>query len=190
MATRRPAAQTHFPGSAALRGGCQGAPVTGRQDGGRGAHRPPLPRSLHPACKWGSARMEKRQGWKRRAFFDWRYVRSELRRSYRLAFILFWSILMYFLVQRYVVSAGVISETSMLPPLPEGDYYLVNKYIYLFAPAERGDIVVLRRDRFASEQYVKRVIGLPGESLQIRSGAVYINGRRLEEPYAHDPTSP
>jgi len=134
--------------------------------------------------------MEKRQGWKRRAFFDWRYIKSELRRSYRLAFILFWSILMYFLVQRYVVSAGVISETSMLPTLPEGDYYLVNKYIYVFAPPERGDIVVLRRDRYASEQYVKRVIGLPGESLQIRSGAVYINGRRLEEPYAHDPTSP
>ena len=130
------------------------------------------------------------QGWKRRAFFDWRFVKSELRRSYRLAFILFWSILMYFLVQRYVVSAGVITETSMLPTLPEGNYYLVNRYIYLFAPPERGDIVVLRRDRFASEQYVKRVIGLPGERLQIKSGAVYINGRRLEERYAHDPTYP
>lgn len=128
--------------------------------------------------------------WKRRAFFDWRFVKTELRRSYRLAFILFWSILMYFLVQRYVVSAGVVTDISMLPTLPEGNYYLVNKYIYIFALPERGDLVVLRRGRFASEQYVKRVIGLPGERLLIRSGVVYINDRRLEELYAPGPTFP
>lgn len=130
------------------------------------------------------------QGRKRRAFFDRRFVNTEHRRSYRLAFILFWSILMYLLVQRYVVSAGVVTDISMLPTLPEGNYYLVNKYTYLFSPPERGDIVVLRRDRFASEQYVKRVIGLPGERLLIKSGAVYINGRPLKEPYALGPTFP
>ena len=130
------------------------------------------------------------RGWKRRAFFDWRFVRTEHRRSYRLAFILFWSILMYFLVQRYVVSAGVVTDISMHPSLPEGDYYLVNKYLYVFALPGRGDIVVLRRDRFALEQYVKRVIGLPGERLLIRSGVVYINGRRLKEPYALGSTFP
>ncbi|MGH7408660.1 MAG: signal peptidase I [Candidatus Methylomirabilales bacterium] len=134
--------------------------------------------------------MGNNQGWKRRVFFDWRFVKTEHRRSYRLAFILFWSILMYFLVQRYVVSAGVVTDISMLPTLLEGNYYLVNKYIYVFGLPERGDLVVLRRDQFASEQYVKRVIGLPGERLLIRSGVVYINGRRLEEPYAPDPTFP
>ena len=134
--------------------------------------------------------MENHRGWKRRVFFDLRFVKTEHRRSYRLAFILFWSILMYFLVQRYVVSAGVVTDISMHPSLPEGNYYLVNKYLYVFALPERGDIVVLRRDRFASEQYVKRVIGLPGERLLIRSGAVYINGRQLKEPYALGSTFP
>jgi len=128
--------------------------------------------------------------WKPRAFFDWRFVKTEHRRAYRLAFILFWSILMYFLVQRYVVSAGVVTDISMQPSLPEGNYYLVNKYLYVFGLPKRGDIVVLQRDQFDSEQYVKRVIGLPGETLLIRSGGVYINGRRLDEAYAFGCTYP
>jgi len=97
---------------------------------------------------------------------------------------------MYFLVQRYVVSAGVVTDISMQPSLHEGNYYLVNKYLYVFGLPERGDIVVLQRDQFASEQYVKRVIGLPGERLLIRSGGVYINGRRLDEAYALGSTYP
>lgn len=134
--------------------------------------------------------MAKTPARKRRTFFDWRFIRTEDRRVYRLAFILFWSILMYLFFQRYVVSAGIVTDTSMLQTLPEGGYYLVNKYIYHFARPERGDIVVLRRDRYASEQFVKRVIGLPGETLLIRSGDVYINGHRLTEPYAMGGTYP
>jgi len=125
----------------------------------------------------------------RRTFFDPRFVRGEKRRSYRLAFILFWSIIMYFFFSQYVISFGVVRETSMLPTLPEGGTYLVNKYIYYFTRPQRGDIVVLRRGAHTSE-LVKRVIGLEGETVLIRGGHVYIDGRRLEEPYVPGGTYP
>ncbi|MCI0484599.1 MAG: signal peptidase I [candidate division NC10 bacterium] len=125
-----------------------------------------------------------------RTFFDSRFVWTEKRRVNRLAFILFWSILMYSFFHGCVVSVGIVSDISMHPTLPEGAYYLVNKYIYYFVSPERGDIVVFRRDGPASQEYVKRVIGLPGETVAIQGGEVYVNGRRLDEPYAFGRSHP
>ena len=127
-----------------------------------------------------------------RAFFNWRFVWSlhERRRHYRLAFILFWSILMAYFIQGYVVGIGIMIDKSMHPTLAKEGYYVVNKYIYHFVSPERGDIVVFRRTPDDSVLDVKRVVGLPGENVLIKSGAVYINGRRLEEPYAHGNTHP
>jgi signal peptidase I len=67
---------------------------------------------------------------------------------------------------------------------------VVNRYIYHLADPERGDIVVLRRGEYTSNEEVKRVIGLPGETVLIKSGEVYIDGRRLAEPYASGSTYP
>jgi len=127
---------------------------------------------------------------RRRAWFRWRFVKGESRRSYRLAFLLFWSLLLYFICQRYVVSLGIVTDKSMLPTLPEGSYFLVNKYVYHLTRPARGDIVVLRGPAYTSEEYVKRVIGLEGDMLLIRGGAVYLNGHRLIEPYAVGATFP
>jgi signal peptidase I len=91
---------------------------------------------------------------------------------------------MYYFFRGYVVSVAVVNDISMHPTLPEGAYYMVNRYVYRFAHPERGDIVVFRKDPYASEEYVKRVVGLPGETFAIQGGDVYINGRRLDEPYA------
>ena len=76
----------------------------------------------------------------------------------------------------------------MLPTLQEGSYFLVNKYIYHFARPERGDIVVVRMG--GSGQFVKRVVGLAGETLRIESGHVYINGHQVTEAYATGMTYP
>ena len=118
---------------------------------------------------------------------------DERRRSYRLAFILFWSVLLYFCFQRYVVGVGIISERSMLPLFQEGERYLINKFCHRFVPPQRGDIIVLRRMEEMLEeeqQYIKRVVGLPGETFQILGGLVFINGHILEESYAIGPTTP
>ena len=118
------------------------------------------------------------------------FTLKEDRRQYRLAFILFWSILMYFFFQGYVVSAGLIVDKTMHPAVPQGGYYLVNKYIYHFESPKRGDIVVFKRTLDATMLDAKRIIGLPGETVLIKSGDVYVNGHRLDEPYAVGKTYP
>lgn len=125
-----------------------------------------------------------------RKFFDFRFVWSEKRRQNRLAFLLFWSILMWFFFRTYVVSVGIIGDTSMHPTLGKGDYYFVNKYIYQFVRPERGDVVVFRSGKYDDKEEVKRVVGLPGETLLIRDTEVYINGSRFPEPYRVGGTYP
>ncbi len=77
----------------------------------------------------------------------------------------------------------LIKSVSMLPNLHEGEYVVVDKVSYLLGSPQRGDIVVFALAG-ESEDLVKRVIGLPGETIEISSGSVYVDGRPLAEPYA------
>lgn len=128
---------------------------------------------------------------KKRAFFNRRFVETttENRRAMWLAFLLFWSILMWFFFKAFVVSGVIVADTSMHPTLPKSGFYLVNRYIYYFVPPEREDLVVFQTHANGAEG-VKRVVGLPGETLQIKSSRVYINGHLLDEPYAAGGTYP
>ncbi len=127
----------------------------------------------------------------KRAFFNWRFVRvwSEHRKLNWIGFLLFWSILNWYFVKTHVVGVGIVTDISMRPTLAKG-YYVVNRYIYNFVRPERGDIVIFRRGAYEHQEEVKRVIGLPRETLLINGGTVYINGRPLDEPYAVGPTYP
>ncbi len=128
--------------------------------------------------------------WKKRSLFDPRYVGVERRKSRNWAFLLLGSVVLTIFIQNNVISGGIIVDKSMYPTLKEGEYYLINKYIFHFAHPQRGDIVVLFPWKYAAEEYVKRVVGLEGETLLIRNGTVYINGRPLSEPYAVGSTDP
>ncbi len=139
---------------------------------------------------WRPPELKDRRARQKRRLFDFRYLPRESRRSYRLAFILFWSILLYFVFEKHVISLGILHERSMQPLLSDGDTFLVNKYVYLFSRPQRLDVVVLARNLYTEGQYVKRVVGLPGETLSIRRGQVYINGRLLDEPYVLGDTFP
>lgn len=112
-----------------------------------------------------------------------------------------------FIAVRSVVLNFRVDGLSMEPSLDSGEMLLVNRQIYAhfnanalvnwlpfveldgtnivypFHPPQRGDIVVLHPPIDNGKPYIKRVIGLPGERLSIRDGAVYINGARLDEPY-------
>lgn len=68
----------------------------------------------------------------------------------------------------------------MYPTLHHGDYLFLNKINYRFHSIKRGDIVVIKMGK---SRYIKRVIGLPGETIQAIDGKVYINGKYLEESY-------
>ena len=92
------------------------------------------------------------------------------------------------LVVVFIVQPVKVEGTSMLPRLHDGERIFVNKLIYYdeyrWAPKiERGDIVVFWYPNDPSKSYIKRVIGLPGEIVEVREGTVYINGAVLEEKY-------
>jgi signal peptidase I len=89
----------------------------------------------------------------------------------------------------FVAQPVVVEGTSMLPELHDGERLLVNKLVYYkiknvsWGHIERGDIVVFWYPKEPDKSYVKRVIGLPGETVEVRNGVVYINGEQMREPY-------
>lgn len=83
----------------------------------------------------------------------------------------------------YVAQPFRVEKTSMEPLLHDSDRILVSKISLVLEPLRRGDIVVLWNPRNPEESWIKRIIGLPGERVQIVEGMVYIDGQPLEEPY-------
>lgn len=112
-------------------------------------------------------------GNRRRGFFEARYWLRDLILSLLLAFI--FVIFLYQPVQ--------VEGTSMLPRLSNHERIFINKFVYRFEPIRRGDIVMFHYPLDPSKSYIKRVVGLPGETIRIRDGRVLINGRPLKEPY-------
>jgi signal peptidase I len=76
-----------------------------------------------------------------------------------------------------------VEGTSMAPLLTDQERIFINKFVYRFEPVERGDVVVFWYPLDRSKSFIKRVVGLPGETVEIRQGRVYVNGKRLNEPY-------
>jgi signal peptidase I len=83
----------------------------------------------------------------------------------------------------YVVQAFKVQGTSMSPQLTDGERILVNKFIYHFRPIARGDVVVFWYTEDPDVSFIKRVVGLPGDSVEIRAGKILVNGELLDEPY-------
>ena len=72
---------------------------------------------------------------------------------------------------------------SMMPSLKEGEYLIVNKLSYYLDEPQRGDIIVLHFPRDREREYIKRIIGIPGDHIEIGNGQVKVNGVVLQEPY-------
>lgn len=92
-----------------------------------------------------------------------------------------------FLVRIYVVQPYRVEMTSMLDTLFPNDLVLVDKITYRFQSPKRGDVVVFIPPNNVSEKYIKRVIGLPGDTIEIKDGTTYINGKPMVEPYVYSP---
>ena len=90
------------------------------------------------------------------------------------------------LIVQYVGERTQVSGESMYPTLNDGDNLLVDKISYRFRDPARYDIVVFPFRYQEGTFYIKRVIGLPGESVYISDGTVYINGKALEDPYGYE----
>jgi signal peptidase I len=76
-----------------------------------------------------------------------------------------------------------VEGTSMLPMLEDQDRLFINKMAYRVGDIHQGDVVVFQYPRDHTKSYIKRVIALPGDVLRIDHGRVYVNGKRLPEPY-------
>lgn len=97
-------------------------------------------------------------------------------------------VLCLFVIPKYVVQRTVVSGTSMLDTLKHGDNLMVEKISYHFTDPKRFDIIVFYPyGREEESYYVKRIIGLPGETVQIVGDEIYIDGKLLEEDYGKDP---
>ena len=76
-----------------------------------------------------------------------------------------------------------VEGTSMAPLLSDQERIFINKFVYRFEPIQRGDVVVFWYPMDHSKSFIKRVVGLPGETVEIRQGTLYVNGKVVEEPY-------
>lgn len=102
-----------------------------------------------------------------------------------------------FLIPNYVIAKTIVDGDSMETTLQNKDNVLVERVSYYLEDPERFDVIVFyhffdlenqnKKDSDAYEYYVKRVIGLPGETVQIIGETIYINGEPLEEQYGKDP---
>ncbi len=90
------------------------------------------------------------------------------------------------MIYLFIMSPQEVSGHSMEPNFHNGDYILTNKIIYKMINPQRGDIVIVKSPMNKDIDYIKRVIGLPGETLEIKNQHYYINGKELDEPYPYN----
>ncbi|SHF02080.1 signal peptidase I . Serine peptidase. MEROPS family S26A [Caldanaerobius fijiensis DSM 17918] len=102
-----------------------------------------------------------------------------------------WTIFLAFLIaafiRTYIFELVDVPTGSMLDTIQLNDKFIVNKFIYRFEPIKRGDIVVFKYPDNPSVNYVKRVIGVGGDVIDIKDGKLYINGELKYEPYIREP---
>lgn len=90
------------------------------------------------------------------------------------------------MVYLFIMSPQEISGHSMEPNFHDGEYILTNKIMYKIVDPKRGDVVIFKSPRNPDVDYIKRIIGLPGETVTLIAGQYYINGKVLDEPYNYN----
>lgn len=83
----------------------------------------------------------------------------------------------------FIMQPNQVKGASMEPTFQSGDYIFTSKVTYKFRSVERGDVVVFKSPKNPDIEYIKRIIGLPGDSVLIQDGKLYLNGKLIEENY-------
>jgi signal peptidase I len=93
------------------------------------------------------------------------------------------AIVLAFFIRYFIVELYMVEGPSMRPTLVNGERLVVNKFIYRFKAPERGEVLVFRYPRDPSRDFIKRVIAVAGDTVEIKDGRVFLNGQLLNEPY-------
>jgi len=91
------------------------------------------------------------------------------------------------IIARVTIETREVYHQSMLPTIEPGEFLIVSKVAYFFNDPERGDIAVMEHPYNSDQPLIKRIIGLPGDFIEIKDNQVYINGSLLDEPYIREP---
>jgi signal peptidase I len=94
------------------------------------------------------------------------------------------AVVLAMVIRAFVAQAFKIPTGSMRPTLVEGDRILVNKFIYKFREPKRGDVIVFRYPGVEKKDFIKRLIAVEGEEVEIKDGDIYVDGERVEEPFS------
>ncbi len=98
------------------------------------------------------------------------------------------ALVLAFVIKTFLFNSTKVMGSSMQPTLHENDRIFVNKIVYVIKSPERGDIITLHAPDKENTEYIKRIIGLPGDKVSIEDGKVILNGNELKENYI-DPDS-
>ncbi len=115
-------------------------------------------------------------------------AKKSLKAFLEASFYLFLAIALIYFVLAFVGQRTSVNGSSMYPTLEDGDQLIVEKFSYRFTAPKRFDIIVFNEMETGKKEpvhYIKRIIGLPGETIQITDGKIYIDGEELEENYGY-----
>jgi len=96
------------------------------------------------------------------------------------------AVILFFVLRMYLFRVAHVSGFSMAPTLSDGDRVILNRAAVVFGSARAGDIVAFPYPNNPSEYYIKRVIGVPGDVVDLVNGNFYINGEPLQDAFSHD----
>jgi signal peptidase I len=97
------------------------------------------------------------------------------------------AVILAFLFTQFIIVNAEVPTGSMKNTIMEGDRLFGFRLSYIFSEPERGDVVIFKYPDDETQNYVKRIIGIPGDIVQIKEGHVYVNGEQLEEDYISEP---
>lgn len=115
-------------------------------------------------------------------------VRGLMRLAYEVLETVLPALVIVLVINAFLAQATRVEGQSMEPNLHDNQRLIIEKISYRFHPPRRGDVVVLRLPNRTSDPLIKRVVGLPGETVEITDGRVLINGQVLDEPYLNQYT--
>lgn len=87
------------------------------------------------------------------------------------------------MIYLFIMSPQEINGASMEPNFHNSEYILTNKIEYKLSEPQRGDVIIFKSPRDKDIDYIKRIIGLPGDTVMVKNNAYYVNGQKLNEPY-------